>query len=55
MYGRSKGRGKNNEITKDAMSINLKKVARGYCIKLTFCSNGPTFVMHKDGAAVIKL
>ena len=26
MYGRSKGRGKNNELTKDAMSIKVKKI-----------------------------
>jgi tRNA (guanine-N7-)-methyltransferase len=26
MYGRSKGRGKNNEITKDAISIKVKKI-----------------------------
>ena len=26
MYGRSKGRGKNNEITDDAVSISLKKI-----------------------------
>ena len=26
MYGRSKGRGKNNEITNDAISIKLKKI-----------------------------
>jgi len=26
MYGRSKGRGKNNEITRDAISIKLKKI-----------------------------
>ena len=26
MYGRSKGRGKNNEITKDAISIQVKKI-----------------------------
>jgi len=26
MYGRSKGRGKNNEITKDAMSIKVEKI-----------------------------
>ena len=26
MYGRSKGRGKNNEITNDAISIKVKKI-----------------------------
>ena len=26
MYGRSKGRGKNNEITKDAISIKVKEI-----------------------------
>ena len=26
MYGRSKGRGKNNEITNDAISIQLEKI-----------------------------